>query len=72
MTFDIGGGNDRSSPEPEVDPEVERLKKEEEKRKKAAEEKEEERKKAIASGMRGQRSLLSNQYRGFRKSLGSN
>lgn len=71
MTFDLGG-DDRSSPVPEVDPEVERLKEEEEARKAAAEEKEKERKKAIAAGMRGQRSLLSNQYRGFRKSLGTN
>lgn len=73
MTFDMGGGDDRSTPEPAVaDPEIERSKQEEKERIAIEEEKEKERKKAIAAGMRGQRSLLSNQYRGFRKSLGSN
>jgi|19_taG_2_1085344.scaffolds.fasta_scaffold03898_3 hypothetical protein len=69
MPFDFGPD---PQPEPQADPEVERLKAEEAKRLREAEEAAIEKKKAIASGFRGRRSLLSSGNKGFRKLLGAN
>ncbi len=70
--FDFFGPDDNNIPQPQEDPEVARLKREEEERLNLQKEKDAERKRAIAAGLRGQRSLLSSGYEGFRKKLGSN